>query len=328
MRNNFPGLSEARSRARNIDREPAGRWSLIVAWRQYRRCRARRSAPMSTKRRSDRQRRSSTAPSWPATSITFDLDRVEVLRGPQGTLYGANSLGGVLKFVTDCPSTTGSAFEAAAGIEAVEDVAPWRTTAMRWWTCRWSTLPSVHRRSFRKDSGFYRHRSGLHRRSGPSAKNINDDQIYGGRASLLFKPSRELASGFGNRCRTSMSDAPNADRSRPGRRLKPLTRPHQLAVRAAVLERHRLSALQRDRRLMISVSPVSPSSTSYGDAEPELARRSDDCTQRRSRRFRRAERILRTSADQLSKFTQEVRLARPDRIPTGSSAASTPTRRA
>ena len=38
---------------------------------------------------------------------TFDLDRIEVLRGPQGTIYGASSLGGVLKFVTKLPSTTG-----------------------------------------------------------------------------------------------------------------------------------------------------------------------------------------------------------------------------
>jgi len=34
-----------------------------------------------------------------------DLDRIEVLRGPQGTLYGASSLGGLLKFVTLEPST-------------------------------------------------------------------------------------------------------------------------------------------------------------------------------------------------------------------------------
>ena len=34
-----------------------------------------------------------------------DLARIEVLRGPQGTLYGANSMGGLLKYVTFDPST-------------------------------------------------------------------------------------------------------------------------------------------------------------------------------------------------------------------------------
>jgi iron complex outermembrane receptor protein len=36
----------------------------------------------------------------------FDLDRVEVLRGPQGVLFGAGSEGGTVRFVTPTPSLT------------------------------------------------------------------------------------------------------------------------------------------------------------------------------------------------------------------------------
>jgi outer membrane receptor protein involved in Fe transport len=39
---------------------------------------------------------------------TLDLDRIEVLKGPQGTLFGASSMGGTLRFITKKPSLEGS----------------------------------------------------------------------------------------------------------------------------------------------------------------------------------------------------------------------------
>src|ERR1700729_1030055 len=37
---------------------------------------------------------------------TFDLDRVEILRGPQGTLFGAGSEGGTVRYIMTQPSLT------------------------------------------------------------------------------------------------------------------------------------------------------------------------------------------------------------------------------
>jgi outer membrane receptor protein involved in Fe transport len=50
---------------------------------------------------------------------TWDLQRVEVLRGPQGTLYGAGSEGGLLKYVTNPPDPTKFAAAVQGGGEDV-----------------------------------------------------------------------------------------------------------------------------------------------------------------------------------------------------------------
>ena len=51
---------------------------------------------------------------------TYDLSRIEVLRGPQGTLYGANALGGLLKYVTSAPDPSRLSASGLTGLSSVD----------------------------------------------------------------------------------------------------------------------------------------------------------------------------------------------------------------
>jgi outer membrane receptor protein involved in Fe transport len=131
---------------------------------------------------------------------TFDLERVEVLRGPQGTLYGASSLAGVLKYVPNRPSTAGFEGRLLGSVETVDDGdVGYSLTGL-------VNVPLGEQVAFRA-SGFYRFDDGFIDSVGdnpiPSltdpANNIFDGTLveedlntidrFGGRFGLLIEPS-------------------------------------------------------------------------------------------------------------------------------------------
>jgi iron complex outermembrane recepter protein len=59
-----------------------------------------------------------------AYPVVFDLDRVEILRGPQGTLFGASSEGGTVRFIEPQPSLSGASAYTKAEVGTSYDGAP------------------------------------------------------------------------------------------------------------------------------------------------------------------------------------------------------------
>jgi outer membrane receptor protein involved in Fe transport len=55
---------------------------------------------------------------------SFDLDRIEVLRGPQGTLFGAGSEGGTVRYITTQPSLTITSLYSRDEVSYTEGGAP------------------------------------------------------------------------------------------------------------------------------------------------------------------------------------------------------------
>jgi iron complex outermembrane receptor protein len=116
---------------------------------------------------------------------TYDLNRVEVLRGPQGTLYGAGAEGGLLKYVTNAPKL--DTFE--AGLESgSENVAHGNTVGDG---KGYINIPVGDELAVR-GSAYYEGLPGYIDNPTMGVANQNQGYKYGGRISALFTPSSDL----------------------------------------------------------------------------------------------------------------------------------------
>ncbi|MDR6512628.1 outer membrane receptor protein involved in Fe transport [Novosphingobium capsulatum] len=134
------------------------------------------------------------------------LSRIEVLRGPQGTLYGAASLGGIIKYVTQDPSTTQFTGRVEAGVSTVAHGGQGNSL-------RGSlNVPLIKDRVALAVSGFYRRDpawvDNTDSNTGQFLANANHQRQWGGRAALLLRPVDNLTitlSAIRQRLRTENS---------------------------------------------------------------------------------------------------------------------------
>ena len=113
----------------------------------------------------------------------FDLNRVETLRGPQGTLFGSGSVGGTIRYITKQPKLGAieGAIEANLNLVDGEDLGGHLKGAVN--------VPLGENAAARA-VGYYTRYGGFIDAIGPAAgKNINDGERYGGRLAILFEPS-------------------------------------------------------------------------------------------------------------------------------------------
>jgi iron complex outermembrane recepter protein len=139
----------------------------------------------------------------------YDVQRVEVLRGPQGTLYGSGSMGGTIRVLTNEPKlgtlegsvqATGSDTQGGSGNGSanlmmnlpISETLAARVVLSYLYRSGWIDNITVH--PFPVAIGVPTYTQPLN--TLPVTNNYhdaNDETLYGGRFSLLYKPSEDFS---------------------------------------------------------------------------------------------------------------------------------------
>src|SRR5882724_653688 len=166
----------------------------------------------------------------------FDLSRVEILRGPQGTLYGAGSMGGTIKLVTNAPDpkevaanvqgtgsgTDGGGFNhsenAMLNLPLWQDVAALRLVVTDKHIEGWIDRDVVSPFPLETAGGFLDARRG-DVTAAPVVKRVsesNSENLKGGRATLLVQPIEGLSITAGALYQRINQSGPNTIDAPPG----------------------------------------------------------------------------------------------------------------
>ncbi|HYE48919.1 MAG TPA: TonB-dependent receptor [Azospirillaceae bacterium] len=117
----------------------------------------------------------------------YDIDRVEVLRGPQGTLYGASSLGGLIKLVTRKPD-----LERVEGSGEVT-LSDTKGGSLNTKVAGMVNVPLIEDTLALRAVAYQRNNDGFIDNVTLGQENVNDNVVTGGRLSLLAAAGERLS---------------------------------------------------------------------------------------------------------------------------------------
>jgi len=116
--------------------------------------------------------------------LLIDIDRVELLEGPQGPLYGTGALGGIVKIVTVKPDLNEHSASASLGLSSDDDLDLGQSASAV------LNLPLASGRIGLRASAYRQIEGGWIDDVGGRA-NINRSSIAGGRLALRWKPAED-----------------------------------------------------------------------------------------------------------------------------------------
>jgi iron complex outermembrane recepter protein len=118
----------------------------------------------------------------------LDLNHIEVLRGPQGTLYGAGAMGGLLKYVTNEPDSSELSGKVTVGVATTVNGRVGNTESGV------VNVPIRENVAAFRVSAFRDHVGGFIDAIGPAAgRAVNGGDTTGARVSLLIEPSNRAS---------------------------------------------------------------------------------------------------------------------------------------
>lgn len=115
----------------------------------------------------------------------FDAERIEVLRGPQGALYGSSSLGGAVNYIPLSPDPEHFGFNA----QAVGDLK--KNSSLGGGGRLMTNMPLPIEGAALRIVGYYTHTPGYIDNTGLSREESNSSTTAGGRVILGFKPTSD-----------------------------------------------------------------------------------------------------------------------------------------